>query len=576
MIIFISSLVLFSLQKCISHCQNSNWSVCVSKVNNYKTDESYSFCDICYVPKRELQVSTRPTFELYPSKTFAETDCSKCEQNFSQVLPYVLIPPIFEEDFEYFLKESSEKFAGILLLVDETKATYDYIIKVAGDSLDSSEPTAPWIFVRTKTPVARSTNGIELITFFRSREAQLDKATIVSFKIDIKNLSPPLFDVYSACGMLMLTLLIFITVFFIKTVDRKHTVYSLDQFVDCSKRNRRIEFAVYIARFNKLAAFFAILFIILYSLMVTIAPTFMKYFYYFGYGVSGATAFIFLIARVPMKLQRKVKTFKKKAYQVSFIVVTATCGTLATLMIILLKDETVFRFESQFVDTCLKLLPFWFVVNFMIVCALLLHITFRSYVELAIFEIGCIVIDQVFRTAHFTNKNHEHKQSQPFLDFYYMYGDSYFQINQGFIYTNATITIHNYEPHSTPMTNPYTFKWHWHYSDLPCQIPYTRFYPIWFVTIPGYALLHSIHYNAEQSQRRSKVFPVLAFVVAMVSSAAEEAIRLCFNFPLGIGVISFTLLSLLSLLWFCKLKEIGDYVEGVYAYVSRSHVSSGI
>ncbi|XP_075264391.1 uncharacterized protein LOC142356347 [Convolutriloba macropyga] len=156
-----------------------------------------------------------------------------------------------------------------------------------------------------------------------------------------------------------------------------------------------------------------------------------------------------------------------------------------------------------------------------------------------------------------------------------MYGDSYFQINQGYTYKNASTEMSSYEPHSTPATNPYSFKFHWHYGDLACQIPYNRLYPIWFVTIPGYAFLHSYHYNAEQTERPSKVFPVLIFIVVMAGSLAEELIRVFLQIPIAIGVISFSLSSLFSLLWFWRRREIGDYVKGVYVYVSRSHVSSG-
>ena len=206
----------------------------------------------------------------------------------------------------------------------------------------------------------------------------------------------------------------------------------------------------------------------------------------------------------------------------------------------------------------------------MIVVALLSHITFRSFVELALFEISCIVVDQLFRTLWYTSNLHEDKQFKPFLDFYYTYGESVFQANQGFKYQNSSITVSSFEPHSTPEKNPYIFKWHWHYAGFACQIPYSRFFPIWFVTTPGYALLHGIHFNSEQSEHKSKVFPVI------IGSPAEEFIRIFFNVPLGIGVISFPILSLFFVLWFCKQEEIGDFIHGVYVYVSRSHVSSGI
>ena len=212
----------------------------------------------------------------------------------------------------------------------------------------------------------------------------------------------------------------------------------------------------------------------------------------------------------------------------------------------------------------------------MIVVALLSHITFRSFVELALFEVSCIVVDQLFRTLWYTSNLHEYKQSKPFLDFYYTYGESVFQVNQGFKYQNSSISVSNFEPHSIPDTNPYTFKWHWHYAVFAYQIPYSRFFPIWFVTTPGYALLHGIHFNSEQSEHKSKVFPVIAFLLAIIGSLSEELIRIFFNVLLGIGVISFPVLSLFFVLWFCKQEEIGDFIHGVYVYVSRSHVSSGV
>ena len=180
-----------------------------------------------------------------------------------------------------------------------------------------------------------------------------------------------------------------------------------------------------------------------------------------------------------MKLHERFTYFKKKSFQVSLIVVTTTMGTLSSLIFLLLKDESVFLFNHQLYNMCLKLLPFWFIVNIMIAVTLLTHITFRSYAELVLFEIGCIIVDQVFHTILFTSRLLECKQTKPFLHFYYMYGDSYFEVKQRFRYQNSSVLISNYEPCSTRNTNPYIFKWHRHYngSDFACQVPYSRFLP---------------------------------------------------------------------------------------------------
>ena len=551
-----------------------NWAICQSKVSVSNLNQEYEFCDLCYVENRHSLFTEPPIATLFSDLSLSKLNCFYCGYNESTVLPYSLKSSIFYADYDKFLRDSP--FAAIFALVDYTNATYGYIIRVTGEQLDADTVTVPWIFLRTNTQCANSAYVDNFLNIVNNVGIDIDNVKITSSIIDIDKQAPIMYNLISAVGMECVLFLILLLVILIKKCDRRHVVYSVDQFVDCSRTNRRIEFGVYVARFNKLAVFFSILFIIIYSIMVTTATGGMQYFYYLAYGVSSATAFMFLMARVPMKLQNKCAYFKKKSYQVSFIVITATIGALASLVILLFKDESAFRFENQFYDLCLKLLPFWFTVNIMIVVALLAHISFRSYIALALFEVGCIVIDQLFRTIPFTNKLHEYKQPKPFLDFYNMYGDAYFQINQGFTYQNSSTTISNFEPHSTPNTNPLIFKWHWHYTGFACQVPYTRIYPIWMVTTPGFVLLHGLHFNAEQSEHRSKILPVIAFLITMLGSVIEECIRLFMKVPIGIGVISFSLLSLLFILWFCKNKELGDFMHGVHIYVSRSHVSSGI
>ena len=549
---------------------SAKWAVCESRLQRKSSDEKFTVCDICYVEDRPLQGAKKPMLSLIHKKMLTEFDCFECPSKIPKVVPYTLDSATFDDTIEMYFVTGDQDFAGILAIVSFTNASYEYVIKVTGEGLGSLKISAPWIFVRINTPCLKEFPAVKLLSMLKDAY----KTTITSYLIDMDN-SPLEYHLYSALGMQFLTLFTLLSVILLKKCDRRHIVYSLDQFVDCSRTNRRIEFGVYIARFNKLASFFGVFFLIFFSVAVTMAPMFIKYFYYVGYGVCGSTSVMFIFARIPMVFQMKCKVFTQKSYQIAFIVVTTAVGAIATLIIVLLNDDTFFSFMNHFSNICISVLPFWFTLNFVIVVALLTHITFRSYVELAMFEIGCIIMDQVFRTAFFTNYLHENKESKPFLDFYYMYGDSYFQINQGYKYENSSTVLSSFEPHTTALTNPFVFKWHWHYAGFACQIPYNRFYPIWFITIPGFALLHSYHYNAEQTERPSKLFPVLLFIVVMIGSIVEECIRMFLDFPIAIGVITFSVLSMLSLLWFWRRKEVGDFVKGVYVFVSRSHVSSG-
>ena len=562
----------FAILFCFTGTCAVNWAVCESVIR--VGNERYTFCDLCYVRNQESLVYHSPTLTLFSNEIVAKTNCFKCWYTGSKIVSYDLQSDNFVPDYNLF-EQDYLHFSGILTFYGLANSTYKDIIRLTGDVLDSNKDTIPWIFLRTNTPCLNDVISKKLQNLLEYLPVDFDNVTITTSVIDLNKQGTFMYDLYSTIGMECIVILILIAVILIKRIDRRHIVYSLDQFIDCSRINRRIEFSVYIARFNKLAVFFSILFLIILSILAATVSNPMQFFFYLGHGVSSATAFMFLIARIPMKLQNRCVYFKKKSYQVAFIVITTTIGSLASLIILLLRDESAFKFNDQLLNMCIKILPFWFLVNIMIVVALLSHITFRSFVEVALFECSCIVVDQLFRTLWYTSNLHEYKQSKPFLDFYYTYGESVFQVNQGFEYQNSSINFSSFEPHSTPDTNPYTFKWHWHYAGFACQIPYSRFFPIWFVTTPGYALLHGIHFNSEQSQHKSKVFPVIAFLLAIIGSLSEELIRIFFNVPLGIGVISFPILSLFFLLWFCKQEEIGDFIHGVYIYVSRSHVSSG-
>ena len=377
----------------------SKWAVCESHIHKKLTGEKFTLCDLCYVQEPVVQLADKPRVSLFADKLFDPLKCFICQSNTSRVVPYELASFNFDEFVDTYVKTSPQNYAGVFAIISYTNSTYEYVIKVTGEALNSFKVTAPWMFARTKTPCLAAAPTARLLSMLK--DAYMVNTTMTSYLIDVND-APFIYNLYSSFGMQILTVLILLSIIGLKKCDRKHIVYSLDQFVDCSRNNRRIEFSVYIARFNKLASFFAVFFLIFLSVSVTMVPDFMKYVLYVGYGVCGASSFMFLIARFPMSLQRKVKCFTKKSYQISFIVLTTTFGATATLIIILFKDETVFRFDGVFTDTCLKILPLWYSVNFMIVVALLAHITFRSYVELAMFELGCIIMDQCFRLFYYT------------------------------------------------------------------------------------------------------------------------------------------------------------------------------
>ena len=273
-----------------------------------------------------------------------------------QILPYYLQDLPFVSEYDLYLREL--KFSGFLALYNRPNSTYGEIIKVTGDVLDSSKDTVPWIFLRTGTLCLNDDIGEKLRYLLGDISIGIQNVTISTSVIDLNKPGAFMYDLYSTIGMECIVILILIAVILIKRIDRRHVVYSLDQFIDCSRINRRIEFSVYIARFNKLAVFFSILFLIIFSILAATVSNPMQCFFYLGHGVSSATAFMFLIARIPMKLQNRCVYFKKKFYQVAFIVITTTIGTLASLIILLFKDETAFKFNDQLLNMCIKILPF--------------------------------------------------------------------------------------------------------------------------------------------------------------------------------------------------------------------------
>ena len=164
--------------------------------------------------------------------------------------------------------QEQSHFSGILVLYNRANSTYDDIIRVTGDVLDTNEDTVPWTFLRTQTTRLNHVISEKLHILLKNIPFEVRNVTITSSVIDLNKHGALLYDLFSTIGMECIVIIILIAVILIKKIDRRRVVYSLDQFVDCSRINRRIEFSVYIARFNKLAVFFIILFLIIYSIMV--------------------------------------------------------------------------------------------------------------------------------------------------------------------------------------------------------------------------------------------------------------------------------------------------------------------
>ena len=188
-----------------------------------------------------------------------------------------------------------------------------------------------------------------------------------------------------------------------------------------------------------------------------------------------------------------------------------------------------------------------------------------------------ISMDQSFRLIPYTGTAKVLNEKRPFIEHYYEYDGPEIQISQGFRYKNRTETEAGFDLYKTPRTNPFVFKFQVEYGNLPCQTPYIAFFPIWYAIIPGMTLMHMLHFNKEHSENPSRLCAVILCIITIVTTAAEEGIRV-FLFQIGIGVISFPCLSIYSLICFKLRGELKEFVKGFEQFVerpSRSIVSSG-
>ena len=186
-------------------------------------------------------------------------------------------------------------------------------------------------------------------------------------------------------------------------------------------------------------------------------------------------------------------------------------------------------------------------------------------------------MDQCFRVVTFASSIKILNERKPFLEHYYEYDGPEIQIARGFRYQDQNTTEADFDLYKTPRTNPFVFKFQVEHGNLPCQTPYTAFFPIWYAIIPGMTLMHMLHFNQEHSEKPSRLCTVILIVITIAATAAEEAIRL-FLFPIGIGVISFPCLSVYSLICFKLRGELKEFTKGFEEFFerpSRSIVSSG-
>merc|ERR1712117_581347 len=98
-------------------------------------------------------------------------------------------------------------------------------------------------------------------------------------------------------------------------------------------------------------------------------------------------------------------------------------------------------------------------------------------------------------------------------------------------------------------TNILVWKVHWHLSGYVCQVPYSRYYPLWFFLIPGFFIMHAYHFNKYQRSQPSTLFSVLVVLIGIGCAFVEDVIR-TFGAQVGIGVMSFPVLSLFTLVYF--------------------------
>ncbi|XP_075254962.1 uncharacterized protein LOC142346317 [Convolutriloba macropyga] len=193
------------------------------------------------------------------------------------------------------------------------------------------------------------------------------------------------------------------------------------------------------------------------------------------------------------------------------------------------------------------------------------------------FMITLIAVDQLFRLVPYASSIKILNGKKPFIEQYFEYDGPEVQLSQGFYYQDENTKESGFDPYKTPRTNPFTFKFQVEYRNEPCQIPYIGFFPIWYPIIPGITLMHMLHFNQEHSEKPSRLCAVILIIITIVTTAAEEGIRV-FLFQIGIGVISFPCLSVYSLICFKLRGEFKEFVKGFEQFVerpSRSIVSSG-
>ena len=155
----------------------------------------------------------------------------------------------------------------------------------------------------------------------------------------------------------------------------------------------------------------------------------------------------------------------------------------------------------------------------------------------------------------------------------------YFRVAPAFSFANSTNHLADMDHHNVAPTNMLVWKVHWHISGYVCQVPYSRYYPLWFFLVPGFFVTYAYHFNKYQRAQPSNLFSVITILLGIGCTFLEDAIR-TYGAQLGIGTISFPVLTIYTLLYFrTKGRQVlRDYVKGIDLYVeqdSRSFVSSG-
>ena len=545
------SLAIFNLRLSRS---TKSWYTCEAVIENKLRGVEIINWGHCFVPNKEsIHWTNDVLVPVIPSTILTQFGCFNCEPigNFmSYVVPFFVNFYSIGIDGQWI---NDTYLKGVLAFVAKTNATSRDIMNIFKINHKDVPVNKPWFMLDAKFEI------LDLNKNLSDSPNIEDHPNLTLSVINTRTGNPKWFDAIRILSGVLTTTLCFTFAMLIRKFDKNFFIYSLDLFLNCKATNNQATLGVYIARLTPLCAFFAAVSLIFLSVIFTLLPIPMQYILDLTYVLTSVVTFMFLSARLILVRKNSLKLRMQR-----FLLLPGSIfGLIFAIIIVLFKDQA---YLGDIANKFVGMFFCWWIANFLFCLAMLLHFNFYNFISLASFEIGLIIMDQLFRTIPYTNADRPFLEPDNFITNYFMYYGPDLEISKGTYfrennYSEKTCVL------EIPTTNPFVFKFHLHYGNLICPVFYSRFYPIWYVILPGLCFMHCVHFNNEHSSNSSNVFTIALAAISITCTSVEDVIRR-YLFELGTALLSFPLMSAFALVWFKLRGELGKFVHGVRVFAA--------